>query len=455
MQKLVRAGFGTNSVDHCTRLCHASSVAALLEGIGSSAVTAPFTACEQADVIIVIGSNPTENHPVAATFFKQAAKNGKTLVVMDPRGQALSRHATYMLQFHPGTDVALLNALLNVIVTEELCNRKYVEAHTEGFDNLKRHIVDFTPEAMADICGIDADTIRTVARVYARAQAAIIFLGMGVSQHVHGTDNVRCLMALSLITGHVGRPGTGLHPLRGQNNVQGASDAGLIPMFYPDYQSVEVEDIRKRFESLWGTTLDPKAGLTVVEVVDAIHAGEIKGMYIMGENPAMSDPDVQHARAGLARLEHLVVQDIFLTETAFMPMWFCRPQPGRRRMARSLTPTGRCRWAGPRCRCPGRRARTGGSSRRSHAAWVSTGTTKARGTSSTRWLGVTPSSTTSPGIGWRGKAWLLTPATRRTSPAGKSFSVKASQRPMAAESWCPSISYRRTSGRMKNSPWSC
>ena len=317
VQKLVRAGFGTNSVDHCTRLCHASSVAALLEGIGSSAVTAPFTACEQADVIIVIGSNPTENHPVAATFFKQAAKNGKTLVVMDPRGQALSRHATYMLQFHPGTDVALLNALLNVIVTEELCNRKYVEAHTEGFDNLKRHIVDFTPEAMADICGIDADTIRTVARVYARAQAAIIFWGMGVSQHVHGTDNVRCLMALSLITGHVGRPGTGLHPLRGQNNVQGASDAGLIPMFYPDYQSVEVEDIRKRFESLWGTTLDPKAGLTVVEVVDAIHAGEIKGMYIMGENPAMSDPDVQHARAGLARLEHLVVQDIFLTETAF------------------------------------------------------------------------------------------------------------------------------------------
>ncbi|MFQ5851815.1 MAG: formate dehydrogenase subunit alpha [Candidatus Binatia bacterium] len=317
VQKLVRAGFGTNNVDHCTRLCHASSVAALMEGIGSGAVTAPFTACEQAEVIIVIGANSTENHPVAATFFKQAAKKGKTLIVMDPRGQALKRHATYMLQFNPGTDVALLNAMLNVIVTEELYDRGYVEAHTEGFEDLKRHIVGFTPEAMAKICAIDADKIRTVARTYARAKSGIIFWGMGVSQHVHGTDNVRCLIALALITGQVGRPGTGLHPLRGQNNVQGASDAGLIPMFYPDYRPVECEDVRKRFEDIWGTRLDPKKGLTVVEIMDAIHAGQIKGMYIMGENPAMSDPDVQRAREGLAKLEHLVVQDIFLTETAF------------------------------------------------------------------------------------------------------------------------------------------
>ncbi len=317
VQKLVRTGFGTNNVDHCTRLCHASSVAALMEGIGSGAVTAPFTACEQSDVIIVIGANSTENHPVAATFFKQAAKNGKTLIVMDPRGQALKRHATHMLQFNAGTDVALLNAMLNVIVAEELYDRRYVEAHTEGFENFKRHIGDFTPEAMAEICGIDAEKIRTVARTYALAQASIIFWGMGISQHVHGTDNARCLIALSLITGQVGRPGTGLHPLRGQNNVQGASDAGLIPMVYPDYQSVEAGDVRKRFEDSWGTTLDPKKGLTVVEIMDAIHADQIKGMYIMGENPAMSDPDVQHAREALAKLEHLVVQDIFLTETAF------------------------------------------------------------------------------------------------------------------------------------------
>ena len=317
VQKLVRTGFGNNNVDHCTRLCHASSVAALLEGIGSGAVTAPFTAVRDAEVIIVIGANPTENHPVAATFFKQAVKEGKTLIVMDPRGQALKRHASYMLQFKPGTDVALLNAMLNVIVTENLYDQQYVAALTEGFDNLQRHVKDFTPEAMEPICGISAETIRTVARQYARSEGSIIFWGMGVSQHVHGTDNARCLIALSLITGQVGRPGTGLHPLRGQNNVQGASDAGLIPMFLPDYKSVQSEDIRKRFEDVWGGTLDPNKGLTVVEIMDAVHAGQIKGMYVMGENPAMSDPDVQHARDGLAMLEHLVVQDLFMTETAF------------------------------------------------------------------------------------------------------------------------------------------
>jgi len=316
VQKLVRTGFGTNNVDHCTRLCHASSVVALLEGIGSGAVTAPFTACADADVIIITGSNATENHPVAATFFKQAAKS-KTLIVMDPRGQQLKRHATHMLQFTPGTDVALLNAMLNVIIEESLYDRQYVEANTEGFENLKHHIKDFTPEAMEAICGIDADTIRTVARKYATAERAIIFWGMGISQSVHGTDNARCLIALSMITGQVGRPGTGLHPLRGQNNVQGASDAGLIPMVFPDYQAVDVADIRKRFEDAWGTSLDPVRGLTVVEIMDAVHDGVIKGIYIMGENPAMSDPDVDHAREALAKLEHLVVQDIFLTETAF------------------------------------------------------------------------------------------------------------------------------------------
>ncbi|MDD9915967.1 MAG: formate dehydrogenase subunit alpha [Rhodospirillaceae bacterium] len=316
-QKLVRTGFGTNNVDHCTRLCHASSVAALMEGIGSGAVTAPFTACRDSELIIVIGANPTENHPVAATFFKQAAKRGATLVVMDPRGQALRKHATHMLQFKPGTDVAMLNAMLNVIITEELYDRQYVESQTEGFENLKKHIVDFTPEAMSEVCGIDPETLRTVARHYARAESSIIFWGMGISQSTHGTDNARCLIALALTTGQVGRPGTGLHPLRGQNNVQGASDAGLIPIVYPDYQSVEGEEIRKKFENVWGTSLDPNRGLTVVEIMDAVHDDIIKGMYIMGENPAMSDPDADHAREALAKLEHLVVQDLFLTETAF------------------------------------------------------------------------------------------------------------------------------------------
>jgi formate dehydrogenase major subunit len=315
-QKLVRTGFGSNNVDHCTRLCHASSVAALMETIGSGAVTAPFTAVKDSDVIIVIGANPIENHPVAATYFKQAAERGATLIVMDPRGQALKRHATHMLQFKNGTDVALLNAMMNVIVSEGLFDRQYIQAHTDGFQKLKSHLARFTPEAMAPVCGIAPDIIRSVARSYATAQAAIIFWGMGVSQHAHGTDNARCLISLALMCGQTGRAGTGLHPLRGQNNVQGASDAGLIPMVFPDYARVGTTENRQRFETLWGVELDPEPGLTVVEIVDAIHRGEINGMYIMGENPAMSDPDVSHARDALAKLDHLVVQDIFLTETA-------------------------------------------------------------------------------------------------------------------------------------------
>ncbi|MGH8304419.1 MAG: formate dehydrogenase subunit alpha [Steroidobacteraceae bacterium] len=317
-QKLVRTGFGSNNVDHCTRLCHASSVAALMEGLNSGAVSAPFEAALDADVIIVIGANPTVNHPVAATFIKNAVKQkGAKLIVIDPRGQGLSRHAYRNLTFKPGTDVALLNAMLNVIITEHLYNEQYIAAYTENFEALKTTIVGFTPERMAEVCGVDAQTLREVARLYARARASIIFWGMGISQHVHGTDNARCLIALALITGQVGRKGTGLHPLRGQNNVQGASDSGLIPMVYPDYQSVEKAEVRQLFETFWGQKLDPKTGLTVVEIMKAIHAGEIRGMYIEGENPAMSDPDLNHAREALAMLEHLVVQDLFLTETAF------------------------------------------------------------------------------------------------------------------------------------------
>jgi formate dehydrogenase major subunit len=318
-QKLIRQGFGTNNVDHCTRLCHASSVAALMEGLNSGAVTAPFTAAKDSDCIIVIGARPTENHPVAATFLKNAAKRGAKLVVMDPRGhsQGLARYAGHVLQFKPGRDVALLNAMLNVIVAEGMVDIQYVQAHTEGFDALKEKVKDFTPEAMEPVCGIPAATIREVARLYARSQRSIIFWGMGISQHTHGTDNARCLIALALVTGQVGRPGTGLHPLRGQNNVQGASDAGLIPMVFPDYKSVEDAAVRGLYEEFWGARLNPSKGLTVVEIMHAIKDDVIKGMYVLGENPAMSDPDVQHAREALAHLEHLVVQDLFLTETAW------------------------------------------------------------------------------------------------------------------------------------------
>ena len=316
-QKLIRQAFKHNNVDHCTRLCHASSVAALMENVGSGAVTATFNEIENADVAIVIGANPTENHPVAATYFKQFAKRGGDLIVMDPRGQGLKRHARHMLQFKPGTDVAMLNAIMHVIVEEKLYDRQYVEGFTEGFFEMREHLRAFPPERMAEVCGIDAETLRTVARTFAGAQRGMIFWGMGVSQHIHGTDNARCLISLALLCGHVGRSGTGLHPLRGQNNVQGASDAGLIPQVLPDYQSVTDPEVRELFRHIWhGTEIKAEPGLTVVEIVDAMYRGEIKGMYILGENPAMSDPDVEHARQGLAHLDHLVVQDIFLTETA-------------------------------------------------------------------------------------------------------------------------------------------
>jgi formate dehydrogenase major subunit len=317
-QKLVRTGFGSNNVDHCTRLCHASSVAALMEGINSGAVSNQVRDVMKAEVIFVIGANPTVNHPVAATWMKNAAKAGVKLIVADPRLGDLARYATYNLQFKADTDVALLNAMLHVIVEEGLVDEAFIRDRTSGYEALAENVKKYSPDVMAAICGVDAQTIREVARLYATSKGSMIMWGMGISQHVHGTDNARCLIALALSTGQIGRPGTGLHPLRGQNNVQGASDSGLIPMFYPDYQAVASPEAKARFETLWGVALDPKPGLTVVEIMHAAKRQEIRGMYIMGENPAMSDPDVDHAREALATLDHLVVQDIFLTETAYL-----------------------------------------------------------------------------------------------------------------------------------------
>ena len=316
-QKFIRQGFLHNNVDHCTRLCHASSVTALIENVGSGAVTATFNEIENADVAIIIGANPIENHPVAATYFKQFTKRGGKLIVMDPRGVGLRRFAEEMVQFRPGADVSMLNAIMHVIVEEELYDSQYIHRWTENWEAEKAHLKDFSPEAMSEICGVSPDQLRRVARIFAGAEAGMIFWGMGVSQHIHGTDNSRCLISLALMTGNVGKPGAGLHPLRGQNNVQGASDAGLVPMFLPDYQSVMDDGIRKAFTDVWGSgDFSNEKGLTVTEIMDEAYAGNIKGMYIQGENPAMSDPDVEHARDALAKLEHLVVQDIFLTETA-------------------------------------------------------------------------------------------------------------------------------------------
>ncbi len=317
-QKLIRTGFGTNNVDHCTRLCHASSVVALLEGIGSGAVSNPMADVTKADVIIIIGANPTVNHPVGATWMKNAIKKGTQLILMDPRGSELKRHATQYVQFKPSTDVALLNAMMHVIVTEGLADQDYIDQYTEDYDKLSKHLDAYSPEEMSPICGVSAEQIRDVARLYATAGNSMILWGMGISQHVHGTDNARCLISLCMIAGQIGRDGTGLHPLRGQNNVQGASDVGLIPMVFPDYQPVTLPENQERFRKLWDMdSLDDKPGLTTVEMMNEAYDGVIKGMYVEGENPAMSDPDVLHARAAMAKLEHFVVQDLFLTETAF------------------------------------------------------------------------------------------------------------------------------------------
>ena len=322
-QKLVRTGFGSNNVDHCTRLCHASSVSALLEGVGSAAVSNQVNDVEHAGLILVIGSNPTANHPVAATWMKNAAKRGTKIVLADPRVTDIGKHAWRTLQFKPDTDVAMLNALIYTVIEEGLVDQNFIQTRANNYEALKQNIQGYSPEAMAPICGVPAATLREVAREFATSKAAMILWGMGVSQHVHGTDNARCLIALVTVTGQIGKPGSGLHPLRGQNNVQGASDAGLIPMMYPNYQRVSNPDAHAWFEKFWDTPLDSQPGYTVVEIMHKALAEDsdphkVRGMYVMGENPAMSDPDLNHARHALASLEHLVVQDIFMTETAWL-----------------------------------------------------------------------------------------------------------------------------------------
>jgi len=315
-QKLMRAALGTNNVDHCTRLCHASSVAALLEGIGSGAVSDVFEHAKDADLILLTGSNPTANHPVAASFFKQAVKHrGVKLVVVDVRRPDIADFAGHYCQIRPGTDVAFYNAIMHELITHDQLDHAFIARRTENFEALKAVVANYTPERVAPVCGLSVETIRAVARMIGTSRNLIAFWGMGISQHSYGTDNARCLIALCLLRGSVGRAGTGLHPLRGQNNVQGASDAGLIPMMYPDYQPVEDEAIRRRFETAWGVPLDPKRGLTVVEITHGALKGDIKGMLMLGENPFLSDPNQNKVRAALANLDFLAVQDIFLTET--------------------------------------------------------------------------------------------------------------------------------------------
>jgi formate dehydrogenase major subunit len=316
-QKLIRTGFHTNNVDHCTRLCHASSVAALFEGIGSGAVSTTYGDIRNAGVAIVTGSNSTANHPVASSFFKQARRNGTTIIYVDPRADKMADHADIYCQLKPGTDVAFYNGIMHEVIRLGLTDDAFIRARTSNYEALARTVADYPPERAEQITGVPADLIRRVARAWGEAKAGVIFWGMGVSQHTTGTDNARCLIALCAITGNVGKPGAGLHPLRGQNNVQGASDMGLIPMFYPDYAKADDPGVKARFEQVWGTAdLDPKKGLTVTEIIGSALKGGVRGMYMLGENPFLSDPNINKVRKALSKLDFLVVQDIFLTETA-------------------------------------------------------------------------------------------------------------------------------------------
>lgn len=319
-QKLVRAVLGTNNVDHCARLCHAGSVTGLQLAIGSSAMSNSIAEMEHLDTFIVTGSNTTETHPVISNFLRRAVrKNGAKLIVIDPRKIELTDFATLWLRQRPGTDVAVWQAMAHVVVTEKLYDEAFIRERTEGFDEYIESLEHATPEWAEEITGVPADDIREAARMYAKAGAAAIYWGMGISQSTHGTDNTLAITNLALMCGHVGKPGTGLNPLRGQNNVQGCSDSGGLPNVFTAYQPVTDEAIRQKFEREWGgVTLNPKPGLTVTEMVDGALEGRIKGMFVMGENPLMSEPNLAHARHALEELDFIVCQDIFINETGEM-----------------------------------------------------------------------------------------------------------------------------------------
>ena len=316
VQKLARAVLGTNNVDHCARLCHASTVAGLAAAFGSGAMTNSIADVDRAACIFVIGSNTTETHPVIGARIRRAARRGARLIVADPRHIELALEADIHLQHRPGTDVALLNAMCHVIVSERLHDRHFVEQRCEGFGDLQRALEKCSPQWAAEICGVPARLIVEAARAFANAPAAAIFFAMGITQHTSGTDNVLAVANLALLTGNLGRPGAGVNPLRGQNNVQGACDMGALPGFLPGYQRLDDEAARSRCAAAWGTPPPRTPGLTVVEMTDAALRGEIQAMYILGENPMVSDPDLQHVRKALEKLDFLVVHDIFLTETA-------------------------------------------------------------------------------------------------------------------------------------------
>jgi len=316
MMKFARAVLGTNNVDHCARLCHASTVVGLVQSFGSGAMTNSIRELEDADCILVIGSNTPEQHPLIARYILRAKEKGAKIIVADPRSITLVQFADYHLRHRPGTDVALFNGMMNVILNEGLEDKEFIKERTEGIEELKEVVKKYTPEYVEQITGVPKDILVDAARTYAKAERASIIYSMGITQHTTGVDNVRSSANLAMLTGNLGKPSTGVNPLRGQVNVQGACDMGALPNVYSGYQNVVDEKAREKFGNAWKVKLPEKPGLTIIEMMNEAAKGNIKAMYIMGENPMVSDPDISHVKEGLEKLEFLVVQDIFLTETA-------------------------------------------------------------------------------------------------------------------------------------------
>ena len=317
IQKFSRAVLGTNNVDHCARLCHASTVAAALAAFGDGAMSNSISDIDDADVLFVIGSNTTECHPIIGRRIKRAVKNnGARLIVADPRTIELSESADAFLSHFPGTDVALLNGMMRQIVEDGLCDSAFVAERCEDFGPFLESLDRYDPATVEGITGVPGEEIRQAARLFGRARRAIVLYGMGITQHTTGSDNVKAVANLLMLTGNLGRRGTGFAPLRGQNNVQGACDMGALPLFYPGYQRVDNPAVREGFERAWGKNLSAKPGLTITEMVQAAYDGRLQALYVIGENPLLSEPDINHAKEALSRLDTLVVQDIFLTETA-------------------------------------------------------------------------------------------------------------------------------------------
>lgn len=316
IQKFARAVMGTNNVDHCARLCHSPSVAALAQSLGSGAMTNSIEEIADAGCIFAIGTNTTESHPVIGLKVKEARRKGAKVIVANPRRIDLCKKADIWLQYRGGTDVALLMGMCRVIVEENLTDTSFIARRCENYEAFKESLQEFTPAYVEEITGVDPALLREAARIYAGASSSSVLYAMGITQHSHGTDNVLAISNLALLTGNLGKPSSGINPLRGQNNVQGACDMGALPNVYPGYQKVSDPDVKEKFENAWKATLDESPGLTLTEIVNAAHKGDVKALYLVGENSLLSEPDGNHVLEALKKLDFFVAQDIFMSETA-------------------------------------------------------------------------------------------------------------------------------------------